>query len=120
MIATSIGESLSADRRLTIRELIERFDMGYGTMHCILTEYLPMSKVILNHKFDYYMMHVAKIADHSYNIVTRNKQFKGMRFRSLQELRAATSRTDAQYRQQWYEDVFKQWIYRHRRCVECE
>ena len=32
------------------------------------------------------MMHVAKVSDHSYNIVNRNNQFKGMRFRSLQEL----------------------------------
>ena len=43
-----------------------------------------------------------------------------MRFRSLQELRAATSRIDAQYGHQWYENVFEQWIHRHRVCVECE
>ena len=120
MILTSIREALAADRRLTIRELIERLDMSYGTMHGILMEDLQMSKVILSYKFDFYMMHVAKVSDHSYNKVNRNNQFKGMPFRSLQELRAATSRTVAQYGQQWYEDVFKQWIYRHRRCVECE
>ena len=51
-----------------------------------------MSKVILTFRFDFYMMHVAKVSDHSYNIVNRNNQFKGMRFRSLQEIRAATSR----------------------------
>ena len=51
---------------------------------------------------------------------TVKKQLKGMRFRSLQELRSATSRIVAQYGQQWYEDVFGQWIHRHRRCVECE
>ena len=45
------------------------------------------------------MMHVAKVSDHSSNIVNRNNQFKGMRFRSLQELWAATSRIDAQYGQ---------------------
>ena len=93
--------------------------MGYGTKHRILTEDLKMSKIILSYKFDFYMMHVAKVSDHSYNIVNRNNQFKEMWFRSLQGLRAATSRTVAQYGQQWYEDVFKQWIYRQRRCVEC-
>ena len=62
-------------------------------------------------------MHVVKVSDHSYNIMNRNNQFKGMRFRFLQELRAATSRIVAQYVQQWYEDVFEQWIHRHRHCV---
>ena len=65
--------------------------MDYGTMHRILTEDLQMLKVILSYKFDFYMMHVAKVPDHSYNIVNRNNQFKGMRFRSLHELRAATT-----------------------------
>ena len=57
--------SHAADRRLTIRELIEWFDMGYGTMHRILTENLQMSKVILSYKSDFYMMHVAEVSDHS-------------------------------------------------------
>ena len=65
--------------------------MGYGTMHQILTEDLQMSKVMLSYKFDFYMMHVAKVSDRSYDIVNRNNQFKGMRFLSLQELQAATS-----------------------------
>ena len=57
-----------------------------------------MSKVILSYKFDFHMMHVAKVSDHSYMyVVNRNNQSKGMRFRSLQELRAATSRVVAQY-----------------------
>ena len=68
--------------------------MDYGTMHRILTKDLQMSKVILSYKFDFYMMHVAKVSDHSYNIVNRNNQFKEMRFRSLQELRAATTEQD--------------------------
>ena len=53
--------------------------MGYGTMHHqILTEDLQMLKVILSYKFDFYMMHVAKVSDHSYNIVNCNYRFKGM------------------------------------------
>ena len=44
---TSICEALAADRRLTIRDQIERFGIGYGTMHRILTEDLQMSKAIL-------------------------------------------------------------------------
>ena len=100
MIVTSIHEAHAANRRLTISELIERFDMGYGTMHRILTENLQMSNVILSYKFDFYIMHVAKVSDQSYNIVNRNNQFNGMRFGSLQELRAATSRIVAQYVQQ--------------------
>ena len=55
IIVTSNREAPAADRRLTIRDLIERFDMGYGTMHRILTEDLQMSKAILSYKF--YMMH---------------------------------------------------------------
>ena len=100
MKVTSIREAHGADKRLTIKELIERFDMGYGTMHRIFAEYLQMSKVILSYKFDFHMMHVAKVSDRSYNKVNRNNRFKGMRFRSLQELRAATSRIVAQYGQQ--------------------
>ena len=120
MIVTSICEAHAADRQMTIRELIERFDMGYGTMHWILAEDLQMSIVILSHKFDFYIMHIVKVSDHSYNIVNPNNQFMGMRFRSLQELRAATSRIVTQYGQQWYEDMFEQRIHGHRRCVECE
>ena len=74
MIVNSIREALAADRRLTIRDLIERFGMGYGTMHRILTEDLQMSKAILSHKFDLYMMHIAKVSDYSYTIVSRNNQ----------------------------------------------
>ena len=73
MIVTSILEAL-ADDTWTIRDLIERFDMGYGTMHWILTEDLQMSKAILSYKFDFYMMHIAKGTDYSYTIVNRNNQ----------------------------------------------
>ena len=59
---------------MTIRDLIERFDMGYGTMHRILTEDLKMSKAVLSYKFDYYMMHIAKVSDYSYTLVNRNNQ----------------------------------------------
>ena len=74
MIVTSIREALAADRRLTIRDLIERFDMGYGTMHRTLTEDLQMSKAILSYKFDFYLMHIAKVSDYSYILVNRNNQ----------------------------------------------
>ena len=70
MIVTSIREELAADRRLTIRDLIGRFD----AMNRILTEDLQMSKAILSYKFDFYMMHVAKVSDYSYIIVNRNNQ----------------------------------------------
>ena len=74
MIVTSIREALATDRRLTIRDLI-KFDMGYGTMHRILTEDLQMSKAILSYKFDFYMMHIEKVSDYSrYAIVNRNNQ----------------------------------------------
>ena len=53
MIVTSIREAQVADSRPTIREQIERFYMGYDTMHRILTEDLQMSKVILSYKFDF-------------------------------------------------------------------
>ena len=100
MKVTSIHEAHGADRQLTIRDLIERFDIGYGTMHRILAEDLQMSKVIQSYKFDFQMMHVAKVSCHNYNIVNHNNQFKGMRFCSLHELRAATSQIVAQDGQQ--------------------
>ena len=53
-IVTSIRDALVADRRLTIRELVEWFDMGYGTIHQILTETLQTSKIILGYKFYLY------------------------------------------------------------------
>ena len=70
MIVTSILESLAADRRLTIIDLIEWFD----AMHGILTEDLQMWKAILSYKFDFYIMHIAKVSDYSYTIVNRNNQ----------------------------------------------
>ena len=88
--------------------------MGYDTMHRILTDDFQMSKVILSYRFDFYMTHVAKVSDYSYNIVIRNNQFKGTRFRSLQELRAATTEPDC--RTVWTTVVRG----RHCRCVECE
>ena len=57
MIVTSISEALATDRRLTIRDLIERFDMDHGTMHRILTEDLQMSKVILSYKVNVILDH---------------------------------------------------------------
>ena len=74
MIVTSSREALAADRRLTTRDLIEGFDMGCGTVHRIFTEDLQMSKAILSYKFDFYMMHIAKVSDYSYTIVNRNNQ----------------------------------------------
>ena len=71
---TSIREALAADRRLTIRDQIERFGIGYGTMHRILTEDLQMSRAILSYKYDFYMLHIAKVSDYSYTIVNRNNQ----------------------------------------------
>ena len=109
IIVRSICEAHAADRRLTIKELIERFDMGYGTMHRVLTEDLQMSKVILSYKFDFYMMHVAKVSDHSYSIVYRNNQFKGTSNSYKPDCRTV-----------WIAVVRGQWIHRHRRCVECE
>ena len=73
MIVASIREALAPDR-LTIRDLIEWFDMGYGTMHRILTEDLQMWKAILSYKFDFYMIHITKVSDYSYTIVNRNNQ----------------------------------------------
>jgi len=32
-VETSIREALDADRRLTIRDLAEKFEIGYGTVH---------------------------------------------------------------------------------------
>ena len=74
IIVTSIREALAADRQLTIRDLIERFGMGYGTMHRILTEDLQMSNAILSNQYDFYMVHIAKVSDYSYTIVNRNNQ----------------------------------------------
>ena len=95
MIVTSIRVAQAADRRLTIRELIERFDMGYGTMHRILAEDLQMLKVILSYKFDFYMMHVEKVTDHSYNIMNRHNQFSGkycsVLCRNFEQLQAGLS-----------------------------
>ena len=70
MIVTSIREALAADRRLTIKDLIERFD----AMHRILTEDLQLSKAILSYKFDFYMMHISKESYYSYTLVNRNNQ----------------------------------------------
>ena len=72
--SSELSDDIVADRRLMIRYLIERFSVGYGTMHRILTEDLQMSKAILSYKFDFYMMHIAKVSDYSYTIVNRNNQ----------------------------------------------
>ena len=51
--------------------------------------------------------------------MNRNNQFKGMRLRSMQEFRAATSRILEHCGQQWYEGVFELWIH-HRRTLFLE
>ena len=50
-----------------------------------------MQKATLNFKFEFYMMHIAKVSDYSYTIVNRNA------VRSVPELRATKSRIVAQY-----------------------
>ena len=55
---------------------------------------MQMTKVILSYKFDFYMMHVVKVSAHSYNIVNRNNQFKGIGsflYRSFEQLQARLS-----------------------------
>jgi len=47
------------------------------------------------------------------------RQLKGQRFDSLSELRRSTSAIVKTYDCAWYEDIFRQWVYRHRRCIEC-
>ncbi|XP_052777722.1 protein GVQW3-like [Mya arenaria] len=44
-LVTSIADALVKDRRLKARTLSEMFDVGYGTIHRILTEDIQMSKV---------------------------------------------------------------------------
>jgi len=45
------------------------------------------------------------------------QQQKGQRFDSLSELPRTTSAIVKKYA--WYEDIFRHWVYRHRRCIEC-
>ena len=44
-LVTSVHDALKEDRRLTVRDLAEKFDMSVGTVHTILVEKLKMSKV---------------------------------------------------------------------------
>lgn len=44
-LTTSIREAVMEDRRLTVRTLAQRFDVGNGTVHRILKDELLMSKV---------------------------------------------------------------------------
>ena len=46
MMVTSIREAHVSDRRLTFRELIERLDIGNGTMHRVLMEDFQIFKVV--------------------------------------------------------------------------
>ena len=57
-IVMSIHDVLVSDRRPTIRELVQRLDMGYGTIHRVPTEILEISKIILSLKFYYTAVHV--------------------------------------------------------------
>ena len=43
-LVTSVHDALKEDRRLTVRDLAEKFDMSVGTVHTILVE-KEMSKV---------------------------------------------------------------------------
>ena len=45
LLVTSVHDALKEDRRLTVRDLAEKFDMSVGTVHTILVEKLKMSKV---------------------------------------------------------------------------
>lgn len=49
---------------------------------------------------------------------TVKAQLKGIRFDSLQELRSETTRITQQFDGQWYRDVFRQWVDRHRKCIQ--
>ena len=44
-LVTSVHDALKEDRRLTVRDLTEKFDMSVGTVHTILVEKLKMSKI---------------------------------------------------------------------------
>ncbi len=44
-LVTSLRDALADDRRLTIRDLAERFDVSIGTVHNVLSKDLHMRKV---------------------------------------------------------------------------
>ena len=48
---------VTAIKRLTIRELVEQFDMGYGTLLGKQSENLQMLKIILSYIFYLYFTH---------------------------------------------------------------
>ena len=65
LLATSISDALAGDGHLAVRALAERFPVGYGTVHMILTEELNISaavyvlyKCIVLHR--HYMRHCSK------------------------------------------------------------
>ena len=46
-------------------------------------------------------------------------QLKGRRFENLKKLQAATNAVIKHYKPSWYDNIFQQWVYRYRRCIEC-
>ena len=58
-ILMSVRDALAANRRLAIRELVERVVMGNGNILRKLAEHLQMLKIILSYKFYLYLIHVA-------------------------------------------------------------
>ena len=48
---------------------------------------------------------------------TIKKQLKGRKFKSLSGLRVAVKTIVSQFDEQWYENMFDQWVQRHRRCI---
>ena len=46
-------------------------------------------------------------------------QLKGRRFENLKKLQTATNAVIKHYKPAWYDNIFQQWVYRHRRRIEC-
>lgn len=50
---------------------------------------------------------------------TIKSHLKGYKFESFKQLQNTTNAIIKMYPQEWYENIFNQWIYRHQRCIEC-
>ena len=101
-IVTSIRDSLTADKLLAFREMVEQFGNGYGTIHRQLTEICKNRKYlwILNSIYTWYMLHVAAF------IIPYPIWWFVMNSFSI-KIRAPTNRIVSQFDHQWYERVFR-------------
>ena len=123
-LVTSVHDALKEERRLTVRNLAEKFvPMDYFLWHQDIAS--PHTAESTRLEINLIGFGTVSHPPYSPNLAPMDfsffpaikKQLKGRKFKSLPGLRVAVKTIVSQFDEQWYKNMFDQWVQRHHPCI---